>query len=68
MREYWLIDLDGSRAEFYAVGRDGRYDFLPVTEGIFRSQVLKGLWLRVDWLWQRPLPKVKTVLKEWGLL
>jgi len=68
VREYWLIDLDGSRAEFYAVGRDGRYDFLPVTDGIFRSQVLKGLRLRVDWLWQRPLPRVKTVLKEWGLL
>jgi len=30
--------------------------------------VLKGLWLKVDWLWQRPLPRLKTVLKEWGLL
>jgi Uma2 family endonuclease len=68
VQEYWLIDLDSHRAEFYTTARDGRYDFMPIDDGIFRSQVLKGLWLRVDWLWQRPLPRLKTVLKEWGLL
>ena len=35
---------------------------------IFRSVVLAGLWLEVDWLWQDPLTPVLTVLKEWRLI
>jgi Uma2 family endonuclease len=69
VKEYWLIDPERRRAEFYRLGRDKQYHIVEVgDDGIFRSQVLKGLWVRVDWLWQRPLPKLKTVLKEWGLL
>jgi hypothetical protein len=30
--------------------------------------VLDGLWLKVDWLWQEPLPPVLDVLKEWRLV
>jgi len=30
--------------------------------------VVKGLWLRVHWLWQSPLPHVLAVLKEWELV
>jgi hypothetical protein len=37
-------------------------------DGVFRSTVLKGLWLEVAWLWQRPRPPVLRVLKEWGLI
>jgi hypothetical protein len=35
---------------------------------IYRSAVLDGLWLQVDWLWQDPLPPVLNVLREWGLV
>jgi Uma2 family endonuclease len=66
--EYWLIDPERRSAEFYLLGRDKRYHLMPVEDGILRSVVLKGLCLRVDWLWQRPLPKVMKVLKEWGLV
>jgi len=37
-------------------------------DGILRSQVLKGLWLQVSWLWQSPLPPLMTVLKSWKLI
>ena len=37
-------------------------------DGIVRSRVLDGLWLRVDWLWREPLPPVLDVLREWGLV
>jgi hypothetical protein len=30
--------------------------------------VIEGLWLKVDWLWQDPLPTLMSVLKEWGLV
>jgi hypothetical protein len=32
--------------------------------GIYRAAVLPGFWLRVDWLWQRPLPRVAHVARE----
>jgi hypothetical protein len=37
-------------------------------EGIYRSAVLEGLWLRVAWLWQEPLPPLMHVLRERQLI
>lgn len=69
VREYWLIDPLRRQAEFYSLGAEGVWVSLPIdNHGILRSTVLKGLWLRVDWLWQEPLPPLMTVLKEWGLV
>lgn len=68
VREYWLIDPQRRQAEFYRLGSDGIYRLVPVGEGsIFHSAVLEGLWLRVEWFWQEPLPLLVSVLKEWGL-
>jgi Uma2 family endonuclease len=68
VREYWLLDPLREQAEFYQLGADGRYRLGAVAEGVYRSQVLPGFWLRVVWLWQRPLPAVLSVLKELGVL
>jgi Uma2 family endonuclease len=66
--EYWLIDPQKERAEFYQL-RDGRYQQVsPDAEDIYRSEVLPGFWLRVEWLWQEPLPKTLDVLRELGVL
>jgi Uma2 family endonuclease len=65
--EYWLIDPQRRQAEFYQLGENGVYAPMPVgDDGIFRSGVLPGLWLRVEWLWQPP--PLLSVLKEWGLV
>ena len=67
--EYWLLDPFRKQAEFYLLGEDGIYRLAPVGEdGIFRSRVLEGLWLRVDWLWQEPLPPLMDVLRQWRLI
>ena len=67
VREYWLIDPLRRQAEFYRRDEDGIYRFMPADkEGIFRSLVLEGLWLKVDWLWK--LPTLLSVLKEWKLV
>jgi Uma2 family endonuclease len=69
VREYWLIDTPRERAEFYQ--RDDNGVFRPVppnAEGVYHSAVLPGLWLRVEWLWQRPLPPLLRVLREWDLI
>ena len=69
VKEYWLIDPERRRAEFYQLGRDKQYHLMPVDEaGIFRSVVLKGVWLDVAWLWRRPMPPVLSVLKKWKVV
>ena len=68
VREYWLIDLLEGEATCFAL-EDGRY--LPLAleaDGRVRSRVLNGLWLRPEWLLALPRPKVKDVLRAWGLV
>lgn len=69
VREYWMLDPLRKQAEFYHLGDDGIYQLVPPDgEGKYYSLVLKGLWLKVDWLWQSPLPTSLSVLKEWKLI
>jgi Uma2 family endonuclease len=69
VREYWLLDYLRRQAEFYQLGPDGIYRLAPVGEdGIYRSVVLEGLWLTVEWLWQEPLPPLMSVLRAWRLI
>ena len=67
--EYWLIDPLRQQAEFYQLGADERYRPGAIGgDGVYQSLVLKGFWLRVEWLWQTPLPPVLGILKELGVL
>ena len=69
VREYWLIDPVRKQAEFYHLGKNRIYRLMPISDnGLFRSAVLEGLWLKVEWLWQEPLPPLLSVLKEWRLV
>ena len=69
VREHWLIDPARKQAEFYRLGTDGIYSSVTISDdGIFHSAVIEGLWLKVYWLWQDPLPTLMSVLKEWGLV
>ncbi|GIV21725.1 MAG: restriction endonuclease [Armatimonadota bacterium] len=53
--EYWVIDPDERRVDFFVLGADGRYvRRYEDAEGIYHSEVLKGLRLPVRWLWERP--------------
>ena len=68
VREYWLIDPDNQDAEFYRRDDTGVFRRVPVEDdGIYRSAVLAGFGLDVNWLWRRPLPTLMSVLKAWGL-
>lgn len=69
VREYWLLDPLRKRAEFYQLGDDGIYRLVDAdSDGVYHSAVLKGLWIKVDWLWQQPLPTTLSVIKEWKLV
>jgi len=55
--EYWLLDPLRRWAEFYQLGEEGRYEIAFIgREGVYHSETLPGFWLRVEWLWQEPLP------------
>jgi len=67
--EYWLLDPERQQAEFYLRGQDGIYRVAPLgSDGIYRSKVLAGLWLKVEWLWQPLPPPMMSVLREWKLV
>jgi Uma2 family endonuclease len=66
--EYWILDPERKKADFFHRGEDGKYASMPVgADGTYRSLVIEPFWIRVDWLWQKPLPAEFAVFKEWGL-
>lgn len=67
IREYWLIDPQRQKAEFYALRKNGRYAIVPLDkDGKFHSTVISGFFLRVEWLWQTPFLQTEDVLREIG--
>jgi Uma2 family endonuclease len=64
--EYWLIDPQTGRTEFYQLDSSGHYRPIAADNaGVYRSSVLMGFWLRLEWL-RPPLPDVEDVLLEVG--
>ncbi len=69
MPEYWIIDPLRKQVEFYQLGKDKLYHLsAPDDKGVYYSQSVKGFFLKVDWLWQRPLPDELEVLRQLGVL
>lgn len=67
--EYWIFDPDEQRSDYYLLASDGRYERKrPDNQGIYRSAVVPGFWLKEEWLWRDPLPKALAVLHELGIL
>jgi Uma2 family endonuclease len=66
--EYWLLDPQRRWAEFYHLeGERYRLAFAGA-EGEYRARNLPGFHVRVEWLWQQPLPRVLDVIRELGLI
>jgi Uma2 family endonuclease len=64
--EYWLIDPLARWAEFYRLKGSYYRPAFSGEEGMYRSEAVAGFWLRVEWLWQEPLPPVEDALLEIG--
>ena len=54
--EYWLIDEIKKKVLLLRLDKAGQFQEVPAKNGILRSKVIRGFWLREDWLWQSPLP------------
>lgn len=63
--EYWIIDTIQRRAEFLRLGEDGRYGLARLEENrIFRSRVIPGFWLNVEWLISDETPEAYECLQQ----
>jgi len=67
VREYWIIDPrpGKERADFWVLDEQGRYRPVPVgDDGIYRSSVIAGFWLRTGWLWAEEKPDLLLTVAE----
>jgi Uma2 family endonuclease len=62
--EYWLIDPQTEWAEFYQLEEEHYRLAFSGKEGKYYALVLPGFKLRVEWLWQEPLPSPIRTLAE----
>jgi Uma2 family endonuclease len=63
--EYWLFDPLRKWVEFYHLGKEGRYTLaFSGQTGVYHSLMIPGFWLRIEWLWQKPLPEVTRISWE----
>jgi len=62
--EYWIIDELQQKVILLRLNKQGKYREVAPRNGELHSQVLKGFFLRPDWLWRKPLPKKTKILQE----
>ncbi len=62
--EYWLIDPQTEWVEFYRLEEEHYRLAFSGKEGEYHALVLPNFWLRVEWLWQEPLPSPIRTLAE----
>lgn len=65
--EYLIIDSRPGKGhiDYYALDESGSYQPIVADEqGKYHSHVLNGFWFRKEWLFQKELPDLLTVLGE----
>lgn len=69
VREYWIVDPELRRADFYRLDSQGRYRLAEPEPGeVYRAGTIPGFWLRIEGLWQEPLPSpLRTVAEIAGV-
>jgi Uma2 family endonuclease len=61
--EYWIIDETDQSVTLLRL-RQGKYRPVRTRKGELHSKVLTGFWLRLEWLWQKPLPDEWKTLRQ----
>ena len=64
VREYWVIDRMSDRVECFKLGAHGTYRATRLRDGRLSSTVLRGFYVRREWLLNRTLPDVLMALRE----
>jgi Uma2 family endonuclease len=64
VEEYWIVDEMEEKAYLLRLTKAGMYEEVRPLKGALVSRVVPGFYLRPEWLWRRPLPKKKDILRE----
>jgi Uma2 family endonuclease len=64
VEEYWIVDELEEKITLLHRQPDGRYQEIEPDNGVLHSRVLPGFHLRLEWCWQKPLPKELGLLQE----
>ena len=64
VREYWIIDYLQKKFEFLKLVGNRFVPMKLEDDHIFRSQVLPGFWLDIEWLLAKPLPSTPDCLDQ----
>jgi Uma2 family endonuclease len=62
--EYWIIDELQQKVTLLRLGKNGKYREVKPRRGELRSMVLRGFWIRPEWLWLETLPENLDVLNQ----
>lgn len=66
--EYLVIDPITHVVELYRLNSGGTYEQVLEVDGRLSFTTLPAFFLKTEWLWSEPLPKLETALKELGVL
>jgi Uma2 family endonuclease len=61
--EYWIVDENEETVTLLRLGADGKYREAKPRKGEYHSAVLKGFWLRPEWLFHKRRPRKLDALQ-----
>ena len=50
IKEYWVIDPIYEKMNIYCLNEQGKYETQKIEQGILKSKVLSGFWIKPEWL------------------
>ncbi len=66
--EYWIVDpINEAVVAFRRDAETSAFTRIPESADRLDSAVVPGFFLKPEWLWRKPLPKVAEVLREFGI-
>ncbi|MEA2710266.1 MAG: hypothetical protein QOF78_2867 [Phycisphaerales bacterium] len=66
VREYWIIDPNSLQVEAYALKRK-KYRRIDEVDGIIRSAIVRGFWVKTGWLWSTSRPNILSAVRALGV-
>jgi Uma2 family endonuclease len=61
--EIWFVDQQRRQVRVLRKGKEG-YEERVMKRGVLRSEVVEGFWVKVEWLFKKPLPNVIDALQK----
>ena len=66
--EYWIVDPDGDDTAFHRRDDSGRFQAIPLTDGIYRPEQWPEASIDPAWFTQMRLPDPFDLWRQWGVL